>query len=178
MTAARLPELTSSRTSLKCEFVIGFDYGTQTIGVAVGTLPFGSAQGVGRVSVSAGKPNKLQLSRIMREWCPARLVVGLPLTFEGGETGLCKQIRIFGKWLEREFRLPVEYIDERLSTEEAKHRIQSQGIRKSQSGKSGELHQIAAQIILETYFCSISETSESHRGHPPSTPYNSTAKRG
>jgi putative Holliday junction resolvase len=88
------------------------------------------------------------------EWKPSTLVVGLPLTLDGEEhevTLLCKK---FARRLDGRFGLPVVMIDERLSSAEASQSLKEIGI----SGRKQKpmLDQIAAQVILQSYFDTIS----------------------
>lgn len=131
---------------------LGFDYGTKTIGVASGNPALGKASPVGVAKVSDGRPDRRQIRKFVESWQPDRFVVGLPLQADGSESALCADIRRFGKWLEREFSLPVEYVDERLSTEESRRRLASREMKCSPGRKRLMVHQVAAEIILETHF--------------------------
>lgn len=111
--------------------ILAFDYGGRRIGVAVGQSVTGSASALGTVTNRAQGPDWPAIERLVADWRPARLVVGLPLKEDGsdGETG--EAARRFGDALAR-FGLPVEVIDERYSSLEARERLvdeRRQGLR-------------------------------------------------
>ena len=65
--------------------VLGFDVGSKLIGVAVGNRITGSARALATVAMREGQPDWNELDRLQREWLPATLVIGLPLTLDGNE---------------------------------------------------------------------------------------------
>ncbi len=135
--------------------VLGFDYGTRRIGVAVGNPFLKAARGLGIVHVSDGRPNEREVEKFVDIWQPSRLIVGMPMTLE--TTPLHREIRRFGKWLDRRFSLPVDFVNESYSTEESNFRMSEIKIKRKK--KTEIRNQLAAQIILETYF---SEPREQH----------------
>lgn len=129
--------------------LLGFDYGTQKIGVAVGQTITHTARPLDTVAVHRSIPAWNHLDRLMAEWHPEGLVVGLPLSSEGDETPMCDQARRFGRELARRYHLPVYWIDESLTTKEALVTLRSDGA--SEEKQERARHQVAAQLILETY---------------------------
>jgi putative Holliday junction resolvase len=131
--------------------ILGFDFGLRRIGVAVGqttTLTASALQ-----TVHHGKtPDWPAIERLVREWQPALLVVGLPLGAEGEETDMSRAARRFGTELGRRFSLDVAYSDERLSSQAAAGRFaelrESGGLRRKDASL---LDAMAAQIILENW---------------------------
>ena len=121
--------------------VLGIDFGTRRIGVAVGNTGTGTAAALAVVGCRRGRPDWDRLEALVREWQPARIVLGLPGTADGGPHPLAARIRRFARTLELRCRLPVSTVDERLSSVEADRR----------AGGSGN-DALAAQIILETWF--------------------------
>ena len=144
--------MSHSSQTLTDASAIAFDYGSRHIGVAAGNRVVGSAQGVGVVSVKDGKPDDKKIDAIIKEWQPNCLVVGLPLV--EGKMNLFARSRVkrFGNSLSENYGLPVYYVDERLSTEEATHRIRAAGKQRSVRKLTELRNMIAAEIILETYF--------------------------
>jgi putative Holliday junction resolvase len=123
--------------------LLGFDYGTRRIGVAVGETVTGRARPLGLVPVHRNRPDWLAVSRLIDEWRPGRLVVGLPLTLEGEEQPASDGARRFGRQLEGRYGLPVEWVDERLTTRTARQEL-------SEAGRWREpADPVAAQLILE-----------------------------
>ena len=134
--------------------VLGFDFGLKRIGVASGEHLLGIAHPLTTLNVESNEDRFNQIARLVDEWEPSTLVVGLPLTLDGEEhevTLLCKK---FARRLDGRFGLPVVMIDERLSSAEASQSLKEIGI----SGRKQKpmLDQIAAQVILQSYFDTIS----------------------
>ena len=134
--------------------VLGFDFGLKRIGVASGEHLLGIAHPLTTLNVESNEDRFNQIAKLVDEWKPSTLVVGLPLTLDGEEhevTLLCKK---FARRLDGRFGLLVVMIDERLSSAEASQSLKEIGI----SGRKQKpiLDQIAAQVILQSYFDTIS----------------------
>lgn len=129
--------------------LLGFDYGTQKIGVAVGQTITYTARPLDTVAVRNAIPAWNHLDKLVAEWRPDGLVVGLPLSTEGDETPMCDAARQFGQALEQRYHLPVYWIDESLTTKEALVTLISGGA--SLNKRERARHQVAAQLILETF---------------------------
>jgi putative Holliday junction resolvase len=117
--------------------VLAFDFGLRRIGVAVGEPELHTAHPLPAVS---GFP---QIEKLVAEWRPARLVVGLPVA-ERGEHPLAKRVERFARQLEGRYRLPVARVDERFTSVEAESRLK--GLKRK------NIDSVAAQLILEQYF--------------------------
>lgn len=129
--------------------VICFDYGTGTIGVAVGQSVTGTATPLDDLRARDGIPDWDRVSKILNEWKPDLLLVGLPLNMDGSESELSARARKFANRLHGRFGLPVEMADERLSSFEAKGHILEQA--GSQDFKGNRVDSLAAQLILESW---------------------------
>src|SRR5688500_9948675 len=99
--------------------LLAFDVGARRIGVAVGNTVSMSAGEVGVLDVHAAGPDWPALDRWVREWRPARMVVGDPATLDGGDQPIRRRARDFANELQRRYALPVEQVDERTSSIEA-----------------------------------------------------------
>ena len=117
--------------------VLAFDFGLKRIGVAVGEPDLKTAHPLPAVSEFP------QIEKLVKEWKPAQLVVGLPVK-EEGEHPLAKRVEKFARRLEGSFRLPVARVDERFTSVEAESRLR--GLKKK------AVDSVAAQLILEQYF--------------------------
>ena len=120
---------------------LAFDFGTSHIGIAVAEYRWGIATGIATISAKRGIPDWKALEDIMKKWQPEGLIVGLPLNMDDSESDMSNAARLFGKRLRDRYQTNVEFIDERLSTFEARHR----------GAKRGSDHELAAQIIAETW---------------------------
>jgi putative Holliday junction resolvase len=118
--------------------VLAFDFGLKRIGVAVGEPELRSAHPLPAVT------DFFQVERLIEEWKPASLVVGLPTAANGEPHAMTKQAEAFARRLERRFKLPVARVDERFTSVEAEHRLR--GLKKK------AIDSVAAQLILEQYF--------------------------
>lgn len=120
--------------------LLALDVGRKKTGVAIGNLLTGDAR---PLAIARGG-RTAQLAAIgahIREWRPDSLLVGLPLHLDGAEHGMTKFCRAFAELLRRQFGLPVEFADERLSTFAAR----------SETGQRGEADADAAGIILRDW---------------------------
>ncbi|MFT6085585.1 MAG: putative Holliday junction resolvase [Glaciecola sp.] len=108
---------------MKNSTTIAFDYGTKSIGVAVGQMVTGTASPLSAIKANDGIPNWQTIADIFAEWQPQNLLVGLPLNMDGTEQELTQRARKFASRLHGRFGLVVHTFDERLSTVDAKARL-------------------------------------------------------
>jgi putative Holliday junction resolvase len=138
---------TRQRTNAVLLTLLGFDFGLQRIGVAVGQDITGTATALSIVRSRNGKPDWDMITDLISTWRPDALVVGLPLHADGGESEFTRRVKRFIRQLEDRYKLPVHPMDERLSSHAAAgHR--SQG---SHELKSRGLDAVAAKEILESW---------------------------
>ncbi len=130
--------------------VLAFDFGTRRIGVAVGAAMLKNARPLTTISAAANAARFEAIGRLIAEWQPARLVVGLPLALDGSEHDMTARCRRFAQQLHGRFRLPVEFADERLSSTAAEARLRAGGhdLRRNKQAIDAE----AAAVILQSYF--------------------------
>lgn len=129
--------------------VLGFDFGTKKIGVAVGQTVTKTANPLGLLRANQGEPNWTSVKKLIDEWQPIALVVGIPLNMDGTRQRVTNQAEQFAEALKTQTGLPVYGIDERLTTVEARDRIfQEQGYKGLQKTA---VDAIAAKIILEAW---------------------------
>ncbi|MFN2309137.1 MAG: Holliday junction resolvase RuvX [Gammaproteobacteria bacterium] len=104
--------------------LLGFDFGTRRIGVAVGQRVTGTASAVTTLRVQSGQPGQpdwAELARLIETWRPDALVVGLPLAADGSRGEIARAAERFARRLHGRFHLPVHLHDERLSSHAAEH---------------------------------------------------------
>jgi putative Holliday junction resolvase len=118
--------------------VLAFDFGLKRIGVAVGEPELGTAHPLPAVCDFS------QIQRLVEQWKPASLVVGVPTSAQGEPHRMTRQAEDFARRLERRFKLPVARVDERYTSVEAE--------RKLRGLKRKAVDSVAAQLILEQYF--------------------------
>jgi len=135
--------------------LLAFDFGDRSIGVAYGQAITGSARPVSALKATNGQPNWDEVAKLLKTWQPDALVVGCPLNMDGSEQQLTLRARKFAKRLHGRFAIPVEMVDERLSTVEARARLFEQGGYKAL--EKGAVDNASAVIILESWFAENNE---------------------
>ncbi len=129
--------------------VLGFDFGTRRIGVALGSLEVGLAHPLSTIAWEKKSECFEAIDRLVEEWKPSLLVVGLPLSMDGEEHELTRLSRLFARRLEARYGLPVEFVDERLTSFAASEALGEAGIRGRR--QKNHIDQVAAQCLLQAY---------------------------
>lgn len=127
--------------------LLAFDYGGRRIGIAVGQSVTGSASPLGTVANRDGGPDWPAVERLLAEWRPSLLVVGLPLAEDGAESDISAAARRFAAELAR-FGLPVEVIDERYSSLEARERLVAERRQGLRGRLSRDMVDAAAAVVI------------------------------
>jgi putative Holliday junction resolvase len=144
----------TSADGLRRRTLLGFDFGKRRIGVAVGQEITATATALETVRADDGKPDWSAITRLIRDWQADALVVGLPLNMDGTEQEMTRAARRFANQLEGRYHLPVYLTDERLSSVGAEQLLEEapSGKRRNARQQAAVLDQIAAQLILTTFF--------------------------
>ncbi|TXH62475.1 MAG: Holliday junction resolvase RuvX [Tolumonas sp.] len=129
--------------------LMGFDFGTRSIGIATGQEVTGTASPLTSIKANDGIPDWDQIEKILKEWQPDLLIVGLPLNMDGTEQEMTQRAKKFGQRLHGRFGFQVEFKDERLTTTDAKARLFERGGYRA-LGKS-KVDAVSAQLILESW---------------------------
>ena len=129
--------------------VMGFDFGTKNIGIAMGQAVTRTANAIPSIKAKDGIPNWEQLGKIIEEWQPDAFVVGIPLNMDGTESEMARRAKKFGNRLRGRFNKPWHAADERLTSFEAKEWADRLG-HKGHYG-SDPVDGMAAQLILESW---------------------------
>ncbi|MDR3212733.1 MAG: Holliday junction resolvase RuvX [Azoarcus sp.] len=131
--------------------LLGFDFGLARIGIATGELETGLANALATVADETNTARFAAISRLIGEWRPVALIVGLPHPLDGaGEHTLAPHCRRFANQLHGRFGLPVIFADERLSSVEAERDLLAAGVRRWQARKK-KLDAAAARLILQHF---------------------------
>ncbi len=136
--------------------ILGLDYGTKTVGVAISDPLLLTAQGV--EIIRREKPAKLRktLSRIdelIATYEVDRIVLGYPKNMNGTEGERCEKTQEFKEMLEDRTGLEVILWDERLSTVAADKLMMETGVRRE--NRKEFVDEIAAMYILQGYLDSL-----------------------
>lgn len=129
--------------------LMAFDYGLKNIGLAYGQTLTGTGRELAPISARDGIPNWDELARLLQEWQPQQLLVGLPLNMDDSESEICRRARKFANRLNGRFGLPVALYDERLTTRMAKEEAHERGHHGHYA--SAPVDSIAARLILESW---------------------------
>lgn len=130
--------------------IIGFDFGKKYIGVAVGQEITGSATPLGSIKANDGIPNWDNVQKYLTEWQPDLIVVGLPLNMDGSEQPLTLAAKKFGNRVFGRFGVEVNFVDERLTTADAKEQLFAQGGYRNL--KKDNIDAYSAMLIIESFF--------------------------
>lgn len=142
--------------------VFGFDVGSRLTGVAIGNRFTATARALTTLPIHDDQPDWNQLDALRREWQPDVLVVGLPLTLEGTEQPASRRARAFAAQLQQRYRLPVELVDERHSSQEAAQRFaagRAAGLKRRRDAASIDAE--AAAVILERWLAEAATSGQS-----------------
>ncbi|RQW62860.1 Holliday junction resolvase RuvX [Vibrio viridaestus] len=131
--------------------IMAFDFGTKSIGSAIGQEITGTASPLKAFKATDGIPNWDDIERQIKEWQPNLIVVGLPMDLHGKalET-ITPKAKKFANRLHGRFGIEVELHDERLSTTEARAELFTHGGFKAL--KKGNIDCQSAVVILESWF--------------------------
>ncbi len=132
--------------------VLGLDFGSKTVGVAVSDPLFMTAQGLETITRPSANKLRRTLARIgelIEEYDVGEIVLGLPLSMDGTEGERCDITREFGASLEKRFSLPVIYWNEQLTTVAADELLEEMDV--ASRDRKKYIDKIAATIILQEY---------------------------
>ena len=129
--------------------IMAFDFGTKNIGIAIGQEITKTASTFYSIHANDGIPDWAELDMLVKEWNPNLFVVGDPLNMDGTRSKIQDSSDKFSTALNKRYDIDLERTDERLSSREAKERLENiqMGIKDSRNK-----HCISAQIILEDWF--------------------------
>ncbi len=129
---------------------LAFDFGTRSIGVAVGQQITGTARPLNALKAQNGTPDWNLIEKLLKEWQPALVIVGLPLNMDGTEQPLTARARNFANKIHGRFGVAIKLHDERLSTAEARAGLFEHGGFRALD--KGSVDSASAVVILESFF--------------------------
>ena len=132
--------------------ILGLDYGTKTVGVAISDPLLLTAQEL--ETIVRKRPNALRhtlvrIQEICDEYKVEKIILGYPRNMDDSEGFRCGETLEFKKLLEKRVDIPIELLDERLTTVYADEILEESGVAKKDRKKV--IDQIAAAIILQDY---------------------------
>lgn len=135
------------------QIILAFDYGTRRIGVASGDTLTRTAHGLKTLDCSRGIP-WADIERLVRDYSPAQLIVGLPYNMDGSPTPLTPAVRRFAAQLQARHALAVALVDERQSSREAEAQLRyarAQGLKRRRTTHA-DVDMTAASVLLARWF--------------------------
>ena len=130
--------------------VLGFDFGKKRIGVAIGQTITKSARPLTTIKNKIAENNWDDITKIINQWLPDALIVGVPLNMDGTEQAITHDARKFAAYLKENFQIAVYEIDERLTSKDARERLFKEGGYKAL--QDGQVDSVAAQLIIQNWF--------------------------
>ena len=122
--------------------VMAFDYGTRRVGVAVGNTELRASQALKTIAAANIDALFSEIERVLQEWQPGQIVVGLPMHPDGAEHEMTAKAKRFGNQIHGRFNLPVTWVDERYTS----------AILEGNPQMNDNLDAHSAALILEQYF--------------------------
>jgi putative Holliday junction resolvase len=150
-------------SALPAERILAIDYGRRRIGLAISDPARVTARPLSTLERKNRRDDMRRLREVVREHGVRRILVGHPVHLDGSPSEMAAETERFAQRVEKQLRLPVELVDERLSSWEAGEVLASQG--KSRSSRSAKtapagprrkkvqhtLDAVAAAVILRDY---------------------------
>lgn len=128
--------------------LIGLDYGKSRIGIASGQMITKTATPIATIAAKQGEPEWHELDKIIKQWRPSDIIVGLPIDAKDQETKITEEARVFAQKIELRYQKPVHLISETFSTREARWRLEEV---QNKSNRHLKVDAFAACVILETW---------------------------
>ncbi len=126
--------------------VLGFDYGTKRIGIAIGQTATQSATALSSLTCKLNKPDWLAIELLIEQWQPDAIVVGRPSHANGDPHQLWPAIETFCSHIKKKWSLPIHYVDEYLSSFEAKQQLSQ-----TKKKQNRDVDSTAAKILVESW---------------------------
>jgi len=139
--------------------LLAVDYGTKRLGIAVSNAEQTIASPVENYTRRGLQEDARFLRRLLEEYRPRGIIVGLPVHMSGDEGGKAREARDFGTWIIGVTGLPVRYADERFTSFVAEQHLLAAELTKKQ--RKARLDMLAAQGILQGYL------DKTHKTEPP-----------
>ena len=129
--------------------ILGLDYGSKRIGVAVSDELEIAARGLTTIIRKNQKNDLDEIAKVIRTYTVEKIVIGYPIKLDGSEGIQCEKISRFAKLLEAKLRLPVIKWDETLTTKEAEDILIQAHVRREK--RKRVVDKLAATLILQGY---------------------------
>lgn len=129
--------------------ILGIDYGLKSVGFAVGEQITNSCSTYFSKKFKNRKELVEKIKNLISEWDISTIVIGLPLNMDNSESEMSLEIRNFSKKLEKDINIKINFVDEKLTTYEAKQIMKDLNKNKQYIEKNN--HGLAAKLILDSF---------------------------
>lgn len=144
-----LPNAHSVRTVPETGVLLGIDYGTKRVGVAVSDRDQKFSSPLHNHDRHGAQVDERFFRKVVEEYRPVGLVVGLPIHLSGDESEKSREARLFGEWLRKVTGLPLTFQDERFTSFQAEKLLAAAEMTKKK--RKERMDKLAAQILLQTF---------------------------
>ena len=124
--------------------IIAFDFGEKKIGVAVGQTSTNTSSPLQIIFNKDNKTNWISISSLLDEWKPGLILLGKPLNMDGSDSKIMEKVDKFYKELKSIYDADIEFVDERLTTFEAREILKDE--------KHDDVDAHAAKILIDNWF--------------------------
>ncbi len=144
-------------------YVIAIDFGLKYVGIAASSQLIPKPFGITTLKAQSGKLKDWpKLEEVLVEYKPHTILVGLPLNMDGSESEMSERAKEFGESLSSRTSIPVQFVDERLSSWEVKKMDQENS--KNKQKKTSKIHEESACLIAQTWVSDIEINREQPNG--------------
>lgn len=133
--------------------VLGIDYGSKRIGLAISDESETIANAISPLDNQGEDEVVAAVAKVVRDKEIAKVVVGLPVSLAGGEEWQAKIVKQFAVDLEERIKQKIDFVDERLTTSQARAIL-------GEHAKKVSLDSSSAQIILQSYLDANKDKSD------------------
>jgi putative Holliday junction resolvase len=132
---------------------LAFDYGERRIGVAFANRITGTATALTTLQARDAAAVQREIDELIKAWQPNTIIIGVPFNLDGSESAMTLKAREFGSALHQRHNLPIDEIDERLTSDEARRllREQRRAGHKVRRVVKEDIDSLAAQLIGESW---------------------------
>ena len=157
------PTKTSNTDRQHNGYVVAIDFGLKYLGIAASSRLIPRPFGITTLLAQSGKlKDWSKLEEILIEYKPHTILVGLPLNMDGSESKMSEMAKAFGESLSSRTSIPVEFVDERLSSWEVKKMEQEDS--KHKQKKASKIHEKSACLIAQTWVSDTEISREQPNG--------------
>ena len=140
-------------------YVVAIDFGLKYLGIAASNRLIPRPFGITTLLAQSGDlKDWSELEEILNEYKPHTILIGLPLNMDGSESEMSERAKAFGESLSLRTSIPVEFVDERLSSWEVKKMEQENS--KHKQKKTSKIHEKSACLIAQTWVSDIEISRE------------------